>query len=92
MTTATARFNTALITMAVRGDRPRCSDPVDHAMWTSEDQQDRAIAATWCTGCEVLDLCAEVAVEEDHRWGVWGSRDFSHRPGTKKRKQAALAL
>ena len=38
--TATAKLNTALIAMASRGGRPRCSDPVDHALWTSEDQRD----------------------------------------------------
>jgi hypothetical protein len=52
--TATDLFNRALITLAVRGERPRCSDPVDHARWTSEDQSDRDIAALCCTGCEVL--------------------------------------
>jgi hypothetical protein len=52
-TTATAKLNTALITMASRGVRPRCSDPVDHQLWTSEDQHDRDIAAQWCSGCEV---------------------------------------
>ena len=47
-----------------------------------------AIAAQRCTGCVVLDPCAAVAVEEDHRWGVWGSRDFSRRPGVKKQAAA----
>jgi len=37
MTTATARLNTALINLAVQGERVRCSDPVDHALWTSDD-------------------------------------------------------
>jgi hypothetical protein len=36
MTTATATLNTALITMASRGSRPRCADPIDHQLWTSE--------------------------------------------------------
>jgi hypothetical protein len=89
MTTATARFNPALITMAVRGERPRCADPIHHDLWTSESSKDRAIAATWCTDCGVLDLCAEVAVEEDHRWGIWGGRDFSDRKPGKKKKAAA---
>jgi hypothetical protein len=53
MTTATPKLNTALITMASQGGRPRCADPVDHALWTSEDQQDRDIAAQWCSGCDV---------------------------------------
>jgi hypothetical protein len=50
MTTVTAKLNTALITMASRGDRPRCADPIDHQLWTSEDQHDRDIAAAWCAG------------------------------------------
>jgi hypothetical protein len=57
MTTATAKLNTALITMASQGSRPRCADPIDHQLWTSKDQHDRDIAATWYTGCQVLVLC-----------------------------------
>jgi hypothetical protein len=52
MTTATTKLNTALITMASRGGRPRCADPIDHQLWTSEHQHDRDIAAQWCSGCE----------------------------------------
>jgi hypothetical protein len=63
MTTATARLNTALITMAQRGERPRCADPITHVMWTSEDQHDRDIAAQWCSGCDVLQLCGAAAEE-----------------------------
>jgi hypothetical protein len=81
MTTATTRLNTALLTMAQRGERPRCSDPITNVMWTAENADDRAIAAQWCNGCVVLNLCAAVAVEEDHRWGIWGGRDFTRRPG-----------
>ena len=47
MTTAAERLNLGLIDLAVRGDRPRCSDPVDHDLWTSDDQRDRAIAVQW---------------------------------------------
>jgi hypothetical protein len=83
MTTAAGRLNIALLTMAANGERPRCADPVDHDLWTSESEVDRAMAARWCTGCVVLDLCAAVAVEEDHRWGIWGGRDFTRRPGRK---------
>jgi hypothetical protein len=46
MTTAAERLNLGLIDLAVRGDRPRCSDPVDY-LWTSDDQRDRAIAVQW---------------------------------------------
>jgi hypothetical protein len=43
MITATAAFNRALLTLAANGSRPRCSDPVDHALWTSEDAADRLV-------------------------------------------------
>jgi hypothetical protein len=82
--TASKAFNQALIELAARGERPRCSDPVTREMWTSEDVADRAIAALWCTGCDVLDLCAAVAVEEDHRWGIWGGREFSPRSRSQR--------
>jgi hypothetical protein len=45
--TATQQLNRRLLT----GDRPRCSDPADHQLWTSEHQQDQDLAAKWCTGC-----------------------------------------
>jgi hypothetical protein len=47
MTTAAERLTRALINLAVRGERPRCSDPVDHALWTSDDRRDRAVAIQW---------------------------------------------
>jgi hypothetical protein len=84
MTTATAQLNRRLLDLAQRGDRPRCSDPVHHTLWTSEDQHDREIAAAWCVGCNVLQLCGDAAVERDERWGVWASKDYSHRAGRKR--------
>jgi hypothetical protein len=84
LVTATDLFNRALITLAVRGDRPRCADPITHVMWTSEDQHDRDIAAQWCTGCQVLQLCGDAAEERGEVWSVYGGRDFSVRPGRKK--------
>jgi hypothetical protein len=39
------RLTMALIALAFRGKRPRCSGSVDHVLWTSDDQRDRAIAA-----------------------------------------------
>jgi hypothetical protein len=77
MTTATDRFNTALLTLAQREDRVRCSDPVDHARWTSDDQHDRAIAALWCNGCMVLDLCGNAADERGEKHHVWAGIDRS---------------
>ena len=71
MAPATTKLNTALITMASQGSRPRCADPIDHQLWTSEDQHDRDIAAARCTGCQVLVLCHQAA-EERERSGVCG--------------------
>jgi hypothetical protein len=78
--TATEQLNRQLLT----GDRPRCSDPVDHALWTSEHQQDRDIAAAWCKGCKYLTLCGQAAEERQETWAVWGGVDRSIRPGRKK--------
>jgi hypothetical protein len=75
MTTATARLNLALITLAQHHERPRCSDPVDHALWTSDDQRDRQIAVAWCAGCPVIRECGQAADARDERWHVWGGRD-----------------
>ena len=84
MTTATNLLNRALITLAAKGGRPRCADPVDHQLWTSASEHDRRLATTWCIGCQVLVLCHEAAEERDERWGVWGGRDFTRPPGKRK--------
>jgi Transcription factor WhiB len=83
MTAATREFNRQLLNMSVRGNRPRCSDPVDHQLWTSEDQRDRNLAAAWCSGCEVVQLCGDAAAERDERWGVWGAKDYSRPARTQ---------
>jgi hypothetical protein len=86
MSTATDLFNRRLLTMAQRGDRVRCSDPIDHARWTSDSDRDRAIAALWCGGCELLQLCGDAAAERGEVWSVFGGKDFSRRPGRAKTK------
>jgi hypothetical protein len=80
MTTATARLNTALITLAQRHERPRCADPITHTMWTSDDQHDRQIAVAWCAGCPVIVECGQAADARDERWHVWGGRDYTRKP------------
>jgi hypothetical protein len=37
MTNAAEQLNLALVELAIQGERPRCSDPVDHALWISDD-------------------------------------------------------
>jgi Transcription factor WhiB len=80
MTTATARFHLALITLAQRGERVRCSDPVDHQRWTSDDHRDRQIAMAWCAGCPIIVECGQAADARDERWHVWGGRDYTRKP------------
>jgi hypothetical protein len=77
--TATALLNLQLLTIAQRGDRPRCSDPVDHERWTSDHEANRAIAALWCNDCVVLTLCGDAAVERGEKWGAWGGKDLTRR-------------
>jgi hypothetical protein len=44
MTTVTARLNNALITMAQRGERPRCADPITGDV-DPEDPHDRDMSS-----------------------------------------------
>jgi hypothetical protein len=74
--TATARLNTALLTLAVRGERSRCADPVTNALWTSEHQQDRDIAITWCQGCP-CSSSATTQPSNAKRHGGFGDRRIS---------------
>lgn len=76
---ATDRLTSALIALAARGERPRCSDPVDHARWTSDDQHDRKVAAAWCNGCPILLECRTAADARQERWHVWGGRDYTKK-------------
>jgi Transcription factor WhiB len=79
MTAASQRLDIALITMAQRGERPRCADPVDHIRWTSDDQRNRQIAVAWCAGCPVIVECGQAADARDERWHVWGGVDYTRR-------------
>jgi Transcription factor WhiB len=73
------RLNKALLGLAIRGERVRCSDPVDHLMWTSENPDERASAARRCAGCEVFDLCGLAALERNEKWGVFAGVDFTRK-------------
>jgi hypothetical protein len=79
MTTATSQFNRRILELAIRGERPRCADPIDHQRWTSESPADRAAAAPWCAGCVVLTLCDAAATERGEKYGVWAGIDRTRR-------------
>lgn len=83
MTTATALLDRALLAMAQRDERVRCSDPITHNMWTSDDQRDRQIAVAWCADCPVIRECGAAADARDERWHVWGGRDYTKQRGPR---------
>jgi hypothetical protein len=78
---ATERLNRALVDMASRGQRPRCSD-YGADLWTSDRLTDRQEAARLCKGCPVQTECLSAAQARRERFGVYGGRDL-----TPKRKK-----
>jgi hypothetical protein len=72
----------ALVRAAARGERPRCGDSEVAWMFLEESRQTRAIAATYCNGCVVWFECDEVGRHQ--RFGVFGGRDTTVRPGRKR--------
>lgn len=73
--TAQEQLDLALLTLAARGRRPRCGEYGGAELWTSDDADDRAQAATWCHGCPVLELCGSAAEERLEKRHVWGGVD-----------------
>ena len=89
--TPTERLNRALLDLAVEGGRPRCAEYGGHEMWTSDDPDDRALAARWCRGCPILPPCHDAAVAEGERWTVRGGVDFrsASKPRPRTREDSA---
>ena len=85
---ASDNLTRALLNMAARGERTHCSDPATHHLWLSEHPAERAVAVTLCDHCPVVDPCRHTAEQHDERFGVFGGRDFSIRPGRPKKKAA----
>jgi Transcription factor WhiB len=77
------RFARALLDLAAAGERTHCSDHASHHLWLSEDEHERAVAVMLCRHCPVEMVCRETAELRKETWGVWGSKDFSRRPGKK---------
>ena len=50
--------------------------------WTSDDRDERALAARCCAGCPLLDLCAKLADEYGATFGVWAGRDYGPKATT----------
>jgi hypothetical protein len=84
---ANDQLTKALVAAAARGIRPRCGDAETSYLWLSEDDQERALAALMCSGCAVLAECDEVGRHQ--RFGVFGGRDTTVRPGRKLQRSEA---
>lgn len=68
-----------LLRLAARGVRPRCGEPAAHTLFLSDRAEERALAATWCAGCPVLEECGAAAIEAKATHGVWGGVDRTVR-------------
>lgn len=73
--TAQERLTSALVHLAADGGRPPCGDFGGHALWTSDDSADRALAARWCQSCPLIRECHDAAEERGERYHVWGGVD-----------------
>ena len=73
--TARDVLDRALVDLASRGERPRCAEPADGHLWTSDEIEDRRRAARLCSRCPVLRACASSAEEERDVFTVRGGRD-----------------
>lgn len=51
--------------------------------WLSDDENQRAEAATACRSCPVLDECRAYAQAHRTTFGVYGGRDFTPKPRTR---------
>ncbi len=83
--TAAEQLTRALVALADHGRRPRCGEPGGHELWTSEDADERAQAARWCTGCPVMTECRASADEHDERHHVWAGVDRTPPPASRSR-------
>lgn len=56
--------------------------------WTSDDAEERAIAAELCDGCPVWDACDAAGAGES--FGVWAGVDRTPKPkATRPRRKAS---
>ena len=86
---ARADLDRALLDLAAEGRRPRCAEPGDHHMWTSDDHDERARAARLCAGCPVLRECALSAEDERDAWTVRGGVDRRPNPRSRAARNAS---
>ena len=80
------RLAFALGRVLANGSRPPCAD--GSGAWTSDDRDERALAARLCRPCPILTECGAAADSTKERFGVWAGVDRT-QPTSSKRKGAA---
>jgi len=80
------RLAFALARLVANGSRPPCAD--GSGAWTSDDRDERALAARLCRPCPILTECGAAADSTKERFGVWAGVDRT-QPTSSKRKGAA---
>jgi hypothetical protein len=81
--TATETMGSALLTLARQDVTPPPCAGSDG--WTSEDRDERALAARCCAGCPLFDPCRVLADELKVTFGVWAGVDRGPRPYSRAR-------
>ncbi|MHB8297976.1 MAG: WhiB family transcriptional regulator [Dermatophilaceae bacterium] len=77
--TAAEITGAALLLLARREKAPPCEGSDG---WTSEDHDERALAARCCAGCPLIDPCRVLADEIKATFGVWAGKDLT--PSNRK--------
>jgi WhiB family redox-sensing transcriptional regulator len=54
----------------------RCSEAGSHELFFSERPSELAQAQRICASCTVRVKCLEIALKDNHDWGVWGGVIF----------------
>lgn len=70
--TGHADLQAALAALLEAGDRPPCAG---QDAWTSDDRDERDIAARLCRPCPLIPECQAAADSSDEAFGVWAARD-----------------
>jgi hypothetical protein len=81
---ASERLTRALLQLTAQGLRPHCDDTQLGWLWLSETPSERAVAVVLCGGCPVKAPCRAAAEANQERFGVFGGKDYTRRPGKKK--------
>lgn len=82
--TARGRFTAALIDMLNADRLPACAEPEVRDSFVSEHFRERVKVLPLCSGCPLLVDCDATAVEEGHRFGVWGGKDRAPLPRSRR--------